>query len=739
MLAAAGLLAAAPRVLTEFQVDGRGALVEQGVPVQPMPEADAARLVVLDRSGRPVPRAVVESEGRDPSGRVRWVRVSIVAAAGMGPYSLAVADAVQSKPRLDVTEGAGGIVVRLQDGAEYRFSPPNLLRMSRNGVVLLDGPLTFELYPDARSIINAGGKTVVLAPFEPAGFTLERGSQSRATVVLRGRSPKQKSYNSTPGNNEAKLGFDIDARFEFSALTPAVRTAWRLINRAGYKAWLERCSMILPFAQGASIADSETGPDTLLGTWADVRVKDQAVGIASPFAPEYGPGYGMQLSARGLAIGGVRLPPDGGLGGLLPEIHRLFYHGMGRTFRGWLVPGSARPWAVRDSLQIPARYYSDTGVLPERGLPVRAGEFATQVERSSRWLLNAQWRGTLWAGEWWREWDVGRQQGTEEASNGNSLLAPLYHYFRTGDRQFLQSAALSAGYVYDIQHDHKQTGFGPMMHTRRHLLDELDWIHPRYQRAMGGLLISHVLLHERERRELIEMLRNFSMQTQGEDGVPYNWDEVKNQRASTETGVDTANIIEAFVAAWEETGDAFFLDRARGYARWTLKKWRTRTDDTFWNWNLTRYVLSGMLAICRVGKEYPSQVPEVQDFLKGTFEIGRHTVMHPELTSVPGTIGGGDLHYVFYHSWLGTELARVTGDASLLPGLGAVVRRELAKQEPDGTFPMQLGTLWSQYPTRVISYYDAKSVVAYLPVLGSRLAQAADSGQSGSSAAHTAR
>jgi hypothetical protein len=92
------------------------------------------------------------------------------------------------------------------------------------------------------------------------------------------------------------------------------------------------------------------------------------------------------------------------------------------------------------------------------------------------------------------------------------------------------------------------------------------------------------------------------------------------------------------------------------------------------------------------------------------------------LTSVPGTIGGGDLHYVFYHAWLGSELARLTGDTEILMRLVRVVRREAARQEPDGTFPMELGALWSQYPSRVISYYDPKSVVAYLPVLGARLA-----------------
>jgi hypothetical protein len=36
--------------------------------------------------------------------------------------------------------------------------------------------------------------------------------------------------------------------------------------------------------------------------------------------------------------------------------------------------------------------------------------------------------------------------------------------------------------------------------------------------------------------------------------------------------------------------------------------------------------------------------------------------------------------------------------------------------------PMNVGSLWSQYPTQIISSYDAKSVVQDLPVLSARLA-----------------
>jgi len=101
-----------------------------------------------------------------------------------------------------------------------------------------------------------------------------------------------------------------------------------------------------------------------------------------------------------------------------------------------------------------------------------------------------------------------------------------------------------------------------MMHIRRHLLDELNWIHP----LSAG--------------DRPEPPRHSSEQIQDYSGAPHDWDEAHNRRGSGETGVDTANFIEALVSAWEESGDRFFLDRARGYTRWTLRKWRARPLTT---------------------------------------------------------------------------------------------------------------------------------------------------------------
>ncbi|HUS05746.1 MAG TPA: hypothetical protein VMZ52_05605, partial [Bryobacteraceae bacterium] len=693
-----GLAASAAPPIVRFTItedagiDRTAALVEQGLPVPPMSKDAAARLAIIDKEGHAVP-AGIEIDGVDPHGLVRWLRISL-------PVNL---KAWERRP-LDLVAGAPAAVPALQTdisgdrisvaGSGYRamFRRPDQFELTREGAVLFDGPITFQIYSDARSIINAGGKTTVLAGFVPSGFRLERPSPQRATVVLTGRYPKQKAYASGPGQVDARNAFDVDLRFHFSALSANIGFDWRLTNRTGYKAWLERYALVLPLKPKASVE------------------------IAAPFLEDLGVGAGVRSEAAGLLIGGLDMPPDGSLGGRIPEIHRLFYNGMSRTFPGTLVlSGGLRSAAPGVHIVVPAQYYSDVGVLPEHGGRVDSGEFAPAVERSARWLLQNQWRGTLWWGEWWREWDVVRKQGTEEASNGNSVLAPLYHYLRTGDRRFLECASRSASYAFDVQHDKQRTGFGPMLHTRRHLLDELNWIHPRYQRAYGPMLASHILLMDRERAEIIATVRHFSEQVQDADGTPHDWDEVTNRKGG-ETGVDTSNFIEALTAAWQETGNPFFLDRARGYARWTLKKWRSRTDERQWNWNLTRYVLTGMLAMCRAALDRPDLVPERQEFLAGALEISRHTVQHPEYGFVPGTIGEGGLHYFFYHAWLDTEISRLAKDPSLIPLLASAIRSQMSRQDAEGAFPMDVGALWSQYPTSVISYYDPKSVVAYLPV-----------------------
>jgi len=663
--------------------------------------------------------AIIEADGQTPDGRVRWLRVQArldLNANQRLPLRIVQGNGFPLTPLHVIREDKTILISGA--GFRARFDGRSNVRLTFGDQPVLDGPVAVQLYPDARSLINAGGKTTVLAPFEPAGIELIQQSPYRATVVLRGRCPKQKPYNSRPGDNDPKLGFDVEVRFHFSALSDIIDFDWRAVNQTGYKAWLERYVLLLPVPRDSVIMASER-MEGAPSRWLQFR----GFGVTAPFAQDLGEGGGMHLAAGILAHGGLRMPQDGVIGGAVPSVHRLFHDGMTRTFSGKLCPGECAAQSVDvPHVVLPPEYYSRLGLLPEAGDPPNTGEFATAIARSAQWLLDKQWRGTLWWGEWWREWDVTRGQGAEEASNSQSLLAPLYHYFRTGDRRFLDASERAAWFVYDVQQTRRKAGFGPMLHTRRHLLDELDWIHPRYQRVAGPLLASHLLLANRERGDIIATIRNFTVNIQSDDGTPYNWNDKANRRDDTETGVDTANMIEALTAAWRETGDSFFLDRARGYARWTVKKWKTRTDDKFWNWNLTRYVLTGMLAICRAAEEHPGAIPERDSFRQTAIEIGRHTITHPELATVEGTIAGGELHYVFYHAWLGSEVSRLAGDDSLLKPLLEKVREQMARQALDGSFPMEMGSLWSQYPHTVISYYDPKSVVAYIPVLSARLA-----------------
>lgn len=717
---AAQALAQFPLSLTVEETAGRprrNVVVSQGIPVDPIDPELVKGLALQTANGDLVP-AILEADGQSPDARVRWLRVE--ALLNLGPNErkpLRIVRAPNAVAPLRITREQGGIQIANSTVAA-RFSGKANIELSLNGEPVLNGPLSVQLYPDARSLINAGGKTTVLSPFEPAGFEVLQPSPHRATVVLRGRSPKQKAYNSRPGNNEAILGFDFELRFHFSALSPTLSFDWRIVNQTGYKAWLERFALGLPLAESESIVAQE-GSAGRSGRWLQLP----RFGITAPFVLDLGEGAGLEHKSNYLYLGGLNMPQDGVIGGAIPQVHRLFHNGMARTFSGNLCAGECAAQNLDlPHFLLPAAHYSRLGLLPEAGDLPQSGEFAAAIARSAQWLLDNQWRGTLWWGEWWREWDSTRSQGAEEASNAQSLLAPLYHYFRTGDRRFLDAAERSAWFVYDVQHTRRRNGFGPMLHTRRHLLDELDWIHPRYQRIAGPLLASHVFLASRERDDLIQTLKSFTDKIQGPDGTPYNWDERANQREASETGVDTSNMIEALIAAWLETGDSTFLDRARGYARWTVRKWQTRTDDKFWNWNLTRYVQSGMLAICRAAAKYPGRIPEAELFRRTAIEIGVHTIKHPELAKVEGTIAGGELHYVFYHAWLGSELSRLANDNTLLKPLLAKVREQMARQAQDGSFPMSMGSLWSQYPNTVVSYYDPKSVVAYVPVLAARLA-----------------
>lgn len=696
------------------------ALLEQGVPVPPMTRDEAARLTLARKDGRPL-AAFVTPEGYDEHGRVRWVRVCArTALAAHGALDVVLRPGETAAPPLSLREQAGSIVV---DNAGYtlRVSAPGSLELTHAGRKLLDGPWSVRLIADARSILWGA----YFREFTPLDVSVEDRGPHHATLLLRALYTKNQRKAVT--TLDEGRHFVCELRLYVNSLSPAIRFAWRLTNLTGVKMWLQRYALVLPLAAGARRLPGSTPGILRLGIGDSGRLA-----VNADFIDDLGPGAGMRVEGHRLLHGGLDMAPDGGVNtGRVPEIRRLWFHGMSRTFEGALVP-SGDPLSVQRpvDLVLPAQYYSDTEVLPEAGDPVTFGEFDAPVRKAAEWLLHTQWRGSLWWGEWYREWDETRNMGVEEASNGHSALAPLYHYWRTGDARFLACARRSFFYTIDVQLSKSPDGVGPMFHTRRHLFDELDWIHPRYQRATGSLVASHVFLHAPARQEVIRTIRSFHDRL-FVNGVPHDWDTRNQRRSSREVGVDTSNFMEALTMCYRETGDRRFLEDALRMSRFTAARFAVRGqrpgDD--WNWNLTNYVLRGLVTLYETSGD-----AEVRDLAAA---ISRATVDNPSTDgyALKDGIGGGELHFVFYHAWISTRVARFAPDgAAIVAKLLPIVRREVARQRPDGLFSLEKG-VEGGLPTRWISYYEAKALVAYVPVLAAHLQAAQARGRSGAPSA----
>jgi AcrR family transcriptional regulator len=557
------------------------------------------------------------------------------------------------------------------------------------------------------SIIGGGGATTILTPFRASGFEIREETPGRAVVLFRGRVPKQKAYSYTKGDIDPVRGFDCEVRLYLNSLSGTLHFEWRLTNQSGWKSWIERYALLLPVAPSFRVTANEAGVRQNLGSWAALEDGPARMAVTAPFVTDLGTGAGMRLENGFLLHGGIDMPIDGAITGKIPQVHRWFHYGMSRTFTGALLVGGtaedARAEVQPLNLQLPAQYYSDAGVLPERGDKLTNGEFSKQLSRAANWLLENQWRGTLWWGEWWREYDLTREQGAEEASNGNSAVAPLYHYYRTGDGRFLECARRAAFYTYDVQLNRVRTGPGPFLHARRHLLDEQDWVHPRYQRLTGALIASHSLLATIEREELIAALRSYTGRLMDEQGRTLDWDKRGNKPGGP-AGVDTSNIMEALVECWRESGDPSFLEKARRMSRWTMGQWRERKPGT-WNWNLSQYVLRGLVAVGKATRD--------QQVINTSIDIARDVLAGQS---------EADLHFAFYNAWMAAELNRAFGADLPLDKYLDVTRRSLDRMGADGNFPVALPEAWAPYPSVRSSYYDSKAFVAYIPVLTAQLA-----------------
>jgi hypothetical protein len=708
--AAAATLPVRGEIRERSGIARHNSLLEQGVPIAPLPEREARRLVLRGAQG------IVEPEARDENGNVRWVRVSArvsMPAGGRVPVTVEAGQGETPRRTIEVTRTTEGISAQTPD---YRLTvrPGGDIELSAGAKPLLKGNWGVEVVADARGILWGTN----LAAFTPSAIDVEEQSPTRATLVLRafmGKNQRKEPTVSEPGRR-----MEFELRFFVNALSPSLRFAWRLTNVTGYKTWLQRYALRLPLAGPAEVV-RESPADRLLLSMPGGRVA-----MTAGFVADLGKGAGIRLGDSGMdvIVGGLDMPQDGAMfAGPAPDIHRLFYDGMSRTFEGSLVTTGSLTDAAEElaplDLVLPAQYYSDVKALPEQGDPVTFGEFENPVKLAAEWLLKNQWRGMLWWGEWYREWDETRNMAVEEAGNGHSPLAPLYHYWRTGDARFLDCARRSFQYVWDVQLSKSEERQGRMFHTRRHLFDELDWIHPRYQRATGGLISSHVFLNPAARREIVATIRSFHQHMFDDKGVPHGWDKVRNRRDATEDGVDTSNFMEALSMCYRETGDRTFLDWALQMSRWTAARYeiRGKRENDDWNWNLTNYVLRGLVTLYETCHD-----PQVRDL---AMDMSRRTLANTSRDgmALKDGIGGGELHFVFYHAWISTRVAKIAPDGDAMTRtLLMMVRREIERQRADGTSALKPAASGGM-PTTWHSYYDAKALVAYVPVLAAHLAR----------------
>jgi len=686
-------------------------VVEQGIPVLPIAPAEARRLTVSDKNGAPV-AASVEPEGFDQHGAVRWVLVSIpvdLPAGGQTRFSLREGPAPADEG-LRVSREDDRKIVVANRFFKAEFTSPGEIRLTTHKGLLIEGAVGFDIRSDARSAV--GNLRPVL--YEPRGYEVLQQTDRRIKLILRGsyRAWAPKAFDIDPERR-----FDADVEFVIHAGSPVIRLRWRITNLMRFNCpymWLDRYVLSFPLAEGSAEARGEDPQSSgNLGRWASVECPGGRLACAFPFADWLGKGAGVEVKDGRIGHGGIDPPPDGGFGGEFPHIWRKFYYGMSRSFEAALLVNPEGDQIAAELNPIPLilspQHYSDTGALPENGSDVTFGGWKAQIDRAAEHLIETQWRGTLWFGEWWRERDVDHDLGVEETNSGNSALAPLHHFYRTGDWRFWESAKMSYYYTYDIQFCKQTDGYGPYMHTRRFLLDHQEWFHPRYQRVAGIIEPSHLLGDGVARDKTIWLLRHWAENYVAEDGSPMTPNPDGTKSKCGESAM--SNLIDALIYGYVETGEELFLDRARRMGDWVVRRTANDLDALAENSNSTRYILRGLLALCRATGD--------QCYKDAFVELARWTVNAP--TFEYGT------HYVAFHFHFASEAYKMSPESfrgDILDGISKLAEWVLSKESPDspGTYPFPQR---NQYPpARWICIYDNQAIVSYLPVLASTLAEA---------------
>jgi hypothetical protein len=684
-------------IVNEFRgVARNNYVIEQGVPVPGITRDDAMNLGVFDELGNRV-SAGVEIEHVDPSGKVKWVLVHIPVTMSAGEtrkYVLKESDRGLVGEKLQVSSGSNLWHTVKTRFFQAEFNDPGQIRITTQHGVVLDGNVDFAIYGDARSAVGN------LRPvyFEPRQYRIVSQTEKRVKVVLYGRyrawAPKNYYY-------DEKQCYDCQVEFTIYADSPVIRMKWCITDFMKFNCpymWLSRYTLDLPLPEESIAVEGEQSDDEAkFAGWAVMQTPGGKLATTFPFCRWLGRGAGIQIHDGKVSIGGVNPPPDGGFGGKNPDIWRKFYYGMSRTFEASVLVNPTKTELLAEMnplcLTLDPDYYSECGALPENGTKVTFGPWKDVVERTAEYLLDSQWKGTLWYGEWWRERDVDNDLGIEETNSGNSALGPLYHFYRTGDYRYYESAKMSYYYTYDLQFCKREDGYGPYMHTRRFLLDHQEWFHPRYQRVGGMIKCSHFFGDKLYRDKVIWLLRYWADNYVADDGGPMcpNPDGTKDK--CDESAM--SNFADSLMYAYEETGDEWFLNKAKLIGDWVVRGADADLDKFCENSNSTRYILRGLLQLCQVTGEQKY----IDTFCNGT-------------------------HYVAFHFYYASQAYKWCGRKEILEGILKLAHWVLSKESPDmpGTYPFDQT---HQYPpTRWICIYDNKAIVSYLPVLAGTLEMA---------------
>lgn len=741
-------------------INRNGYLIEQGIPVMGLPVHKVAGLR-LTSDGKVQP-AEIQVEGKDASGAARWVMVTAALDLPAGKSREFALEMLPDKPaqmpELRIEQGDQRIVVQSNE-LSLELSGEDHISLSYKGGELIDGPLAFSLMHDARTFVS-GVRTMHLIP---AGFTIEERSESRCLILWRARMHPD-VYREYSGINP-KVYFDCELEIRVYAASPTVRLKWTITNQFGYPAALERYALALPISP-ESLVSGQDWDGAKFGAAAVVESPGGRFAVTAPFIEDIGKGAGIgierlewiyderdgfsiesttpdELPYTGdgtkpgakfnsatrppvtrmdwrITVGGIDPPADEGAGTDNPQIHRTLLHGMSRTFESAIIPNPTDEAIAAELAPIyftaSAQHYSDTWALPERGDRVTFGEFEQETVRSAAWMLKNQWRDSLYFGEWWREYDVVRKQGIEEAGSGNSALGVFYHYLRTGDPDYLAASKRSMTAIFDLTMNKQTNGMGPFVHTRRFLFDRENWHHPRYQRVGGIIRPSHVFCDRRMRMQAVETVRWFAEHFVDTDGAPLN--PQTRDADGPKSRCDEAamsQFCESMILAYHETGDEFFLEKAKLMANWAVDQMEAAEDLLVWlgNWNI-QFVQRGLLAVYLTTGETKLRDAYVK-------------ICRNILRIKPEHAGYRDLvlwetHFVVYFAWHFAEAHKMTGDDDLLREFLVVLNSELERQVEDGTYPYV--TMFSPRLSEWISYYDPKSTSAYLPVLAARMEEA---------------